>query len=422
MIASDSAGQAPGVPWATAVRRNSPLLVGLGCLAATAAAVAAVRTASVTESSPIRPEDAWSLVLRAAVPAALALYVLGIVLLRRRPVPLAAVLAIAAAVQLAPLVAPLLLSRDAYVYWDYGRLAAVHDANPYAGLPSRFPDDPAFERMGEDWQEQPVTYGPLFILATEGHAAVAGDEPGTATMLWKGIAAAGALTLALVAAAAAPQAAFAAGFVGWNPLLALHFAGGGHNDAWMMALVVGGIALGARGRRSLAGALWAASIAIKWFPLVLLPLELARDRGRARRVGLLGLGLGLAAIAAIATARYGSDWLRGAVPVGNQLRRANSLSLVAWLQDAGLRFRVAVLLLGGAFAVAYLWLLVQAWRGRVRLALAAGLFTLSLAWLAPWYATWSVSLAAIEEDRAARVLAVGLTAYLVMEAAFPLPG
>ena len=42
-----------------------------------------------------------------------------------------------------PLAAPLLLSTDAWTYWDYGRIAAVHDANPYradaVGLPATTP-------------------------------------------------------------------------------------------------------------------------------------------------------------------------------------------------------------------------------------------------------------------------------------------
>ena len=49
---------------------------------------------------------------------------------------------------------------------------------------------------------------------------------------------------------------FAAAFVGWNPVIAVHFAGGGHNDALMIALVLGA-ALAVRGRPQLAGAAWA---------------------------------------------------------------------------------------------------------------------------------------------------------------------
>jgi hypothetical protein len=67
----------------------------------------------------------------------------------------------------------------------------------------------------------------------------------------------------------------------------------------------------------------------------------------------------------------------------------------------------------GIFAVGYAWLLLEAWRGRARLALCAGFLLLTTSWLVPWYAVWVVPLAAIEDDRAARLLAVGLSAYLL---------
>ena len=68
------------------------------------------------------------------------------------------------------------------------------------------------------------------------------------------------------------------------------------------------------------------------------------------------------------------------------------------------------------FAGAYVWLLVEAWRGRARLGLCAGLLLLATPWLVPWYAVWAVPLAAVEEDAAARWLALGLSAYLLRDA------
>ena len=44
-----------------------------------------------------------------------------------------------------PLAGPLLLSTDAWTYWEYGRIAAVHDGNPYVDVPSDFPDDPSYD-------------------------------------------------------------------------------------------------------------------------------------------------------------------------------------------------------------------------------------------------------------------------------------
>ncbi|HVM18228.1 MAG TPA: polyprenol phosphomannose-dependent alpha 1,6 mannosyltransferase MptB [Gaiellaceae bacterium] len=399
------------------MRRAAPLLAGVAALVAVAVAVAATRTAETTTGSPIVPEDGWLTPYRVAVAAAFLAYLAGVVVLARRRAPLAAVAAVACAIQLAPLAAPLLLSKDAYIYWAYGRIAGVHGDDPYAQPPSAFPEDPAHAYVAADWLDTTAAYGPLWVLASEGVARAAGDDVDTAMPLYKLLGAAGALALVAAAGAAARRRALAVAFVGWNPLLALHFAGGAHNDAWMMAFVVAGIALALHGRPNLGGASWAAGVAVKWFPLVLLPLELVGARRGVRPFGWLGFAAGGLALALLATARYGFDWPRAIVPIGNQAQRWNSLSLVHWLTQAGIPGRPATLALVLLFGLAYLWLLREAWRGRVRLALASGLFALSLAWLAPWYATWAIALAPVEEDRVARWLALALTAYFLRDVA-----
>ena len=68
------------------------------------------------------------------------------------------------------------------------------------------------------------------------------------------------------------------------------------------------------------------------------------------------------------------------------------------------------------FVLAYIWLLREARRGRARLALCADLLLLATPWLIAWYAVWAVPLAAVEEDRTARLLALGLCAYLLPNA------
>ena len=76
----------------------------------------------------------------------------------------------------------------------------------------------------------------------------------------------------LLAGRLARRRAFAVAFAGWNPLLAVHLAGGGHNDAWLGALLMAALALGLAvpPRRQLAGAAWALAIAVKWVPLLFL--------------------------------------------------------------------------------------------------------------------------------------------------------
>jgi alpha-1,6-mannosyltransferase len=388
------------------------LAAGTATYAAVVLALVALRWAPTTEHSPLRPAGAWRWVFVAAVLAALAGYIVGAALARNGS-RVRVVVALALAIQLAPLAAPLLLSTDAYTYWAYGRVGAVHDGNPYADPPSEWPDDPAYQRMGANWRDTTSLYGPVFTLGAEVHAAAVGVRPGPAAWVYKALAAVFVLAIALLAGRVAPRRAAAIAFVGWNPLLALHFAGGAHNDAWMMAAVLAALALATAGRERLGGAAWALAIGIKWVPLVLLPLEAL---ARRRRLGLVGLVAGGLAIAAVAFARYGTDWLTAAGGLSRQARSTGSLGLAHVLTELGLGHRAILVVLGAGFLLVYAFLLREARRGRARLGLAAGAFALAQGWFNPWYALWPVALAATEEDRAARWLALVLTAYALRDA------
>jgi hypothetical protein len=380
-------------------------------------AVVAACQADATALSPIRPPGAWRPAYVAAVVLAFALYLVGLALLSRLPVSVGAVVAVAAAIQLAPLAAPLLLSTDAYSYWDYGRVAAVHGGNPYRDRPNLWPDDPAYRRMGADWREKTSVYGPAFTLASEGDARLAGDSSRTANLLFRALAATGMLALIGVTAVAARGSSFAAGFVGWNPLLAFHFAGGGHNDVLMMALVLCALALHRLGRLTLEGAAWGAALSVKLIALVFLPLRaLEALRRRELAATALGFGAAVSVVAAIGSLRYGTAWLHVLSPVANQLRQTSSLGLPYWLDRAGIPERAGRVALVALFLLLYLWLLREAWRGRARLSLCAVGLLLATSWLQPWYAVWAVPLAAVEEDRAARFGALALSAYFLRDA------
>jgi hypothetical protein len=326
------------------------------------------------------------------------------------------VLSIAVVLQLIPLAAPLLYSTDAYTYWAYGRVGAVHGGNPYVDAPSRWPDDPAHERMGAQWRDTTAAYGPLWILGSEGVARAAGEEPSRATGLFKLIAALASIGLVSAVAWATPRPGklLAVVLVGWNPVIPLQFAGGGHNDTLMMALPVAGLALLAAGRARLGAALWPVGIGIKWLPALALPLLAAKYRRGFGWSGLLASGV---VVAALATAAYGFDWIRAATPISTQLRRASSTSIPYYVEQwVGVpQFRVTQVL-AVLFAVAYGWLLREAWRGRARVGLALGLFCLSLSWLPAWYVAWPLSMAAIERDRTAVWVALGLTVWLLRDA------
>jgi hypothetical protein len=399
---------------------RGPLLLGMLALASLIVGLAATHAAPTLEHTPVRPHGPWKSVFVTAFIVCFAAYVMGVWLLRRRTFRLAPVLLLAFAIQLTPLFAPLLVSTDVYGYWEYGWIGAVADANPYEDKPREFLDNPAHALRGDAWTDYTVYYGPLFVAASEGIALLA-DERWEVVWTYKSVSALAMIGVVGLTAWLARRRAYAAAFVGWNPLLALHFAGGGHNDAWMMALFLGALALWRRGSRDFAAAIWVAAVAIKWVPLMWLPLDVAANRRRLPRLPLVGIATGVAFVGAIGTWRFGASWMGALLPVGQQIDLVSSTSvpfLAGELADAPqLWVRRGFFVL---FVLAYGWLAIQAWHGRSRRGLAAALLLLTAAWLGPWYVVWCVPLAVIEDDGLAQVLALTLTAFLLRDV-LPIP-
>ncbi len=359
--------------------------------------------------------ELWSWLYLGFAIAAFVVYTAAVWLLRHFGGRLVLVAAVAVAIQLAPLGAPLLLSTDAWTYWDYGRIAAVHGGNPYVQHPADFPHDPAFAHAGSGWRDTSSVYGPAFTLVSEPLALADGTSAAAAAWTYKALAAAAMVAIVLLVGRLTRSPA-AVAFAGWNPLLALHFAGGGHNDAWMAALVVAALALAATGKRQLSGVAWALAILIKWVPLLFLVLRAVEARGR-RRVAHLGFAATLVAVLALASWRYSWHWLGAVGPLARNANRETYFAIPHRLGALGIGSRHAwAIVLAAAFGIAYLWLLREAWRGRARLGLCAGLLLVATPWLVPWYAVWAVPLAALDDDPPAQLLALGLSAYLLRQA------
>jgi hypothetical protein len=357
----------------------------------------------------------WAWLFLGLLAAAFVAYVCGLVLTRGSPPRIGAVAAIACAVQLVPLGAPLLLSTDAWAYWDYGRIAAVHGANPYRSQPDDFPGDPAFGFVGTDWRDSTTVYGPAFTLASEPLARAAGSSSDAAAWIYKSLAAIAVLAAAALAARLSRRTALALAFVGWNPLLAVHFAGGGHNDAWLVLLVVGALAAGATGRRQLAGVCWAVGAFVKWVPLVLLPLRALEARAQGRRVGHAGFAIAAAVGAGLAFARYGTGWLHAFGPLARNANHETRWALPHRLEQLGVPHGVSIALFALAFAAVYAWLARDAWRGHARLGVATCAMLLASPYLVAWYVVWALPLAAAEDDEPAALLSLALCAYLLRQ-------
>ena len=146
--------------------------------------------------------------------------------------------------------------------------------------------------------------------------------------------------------------------------------------------------------------------AVKAPALFLLPLQLVRSSRR------FWAGCIVAAIAGsiAATASFGSGWLSA---LGRLTPNESRYAIPSRLEQLGVPDQAAQVIAAVALGIGALWLLRQARQGRPRLALGECLLLLTTPWLLPWYATWPVVLAAVEEDVAAQVLALGLAAYLL---------
>ena len=325
-------------------------------------------------------------------------------------------IALAAAIQLVPLAAPLLLSTDAWTYWSYGWIGARGDGNPYADPPADVSANPALSVHGRaPGSARRAVYGPAFTLASEPLAIVAGDSP---TPLPPGRTRhsppAASLAAALLAGRLARRRAFAIALVGWNPLLAVHLAGGGHNDAWVGALIIAALALSASRRLQSAGALWALAIAVKWVPILFLALR--GDRGTHDRTPHGTSRVRRSRRLPSSSARrvlYGGAWPLAIFPLAGNAALETSYAIPHRLEQLGVPDDVALGVAVAAFVVGFACWRAEPRRGRARLALAACLVLVTTPYLAVWYLAWAVPLAAAEEDATATVACLVLCAYLL---------
>jgi hypothetical protein len=325
--------------------------------------------------------------------AAFAAYAVGLALVRRGA-RFATVFVLACAIQCAPLAAPLLISTDAWTYWSYARL---HD--PYTQTPSE--DRVSAPHAGAAYLHETSVYGPAFSLVSKPVAST--SSANTAAWTFKVAA-----TLCVLVATwlVARRRPFPAALVGWNPVVAVQFAGGGHNDALMVALVAAALALGDRGRLRWAGASWSLAVLVKWVPLVLLPLRALEARATGRRIDHAGFAVTTMLTLALATALWRFHWVGALAPLARDAARQTSYALP---QRTGLPWWV----FAAAYAVLYAWLLRAAARGRARLALALALLLPALPYLIAWYVLWPLTLSAYDEDDAATVFTLALCAYLL---------
>lgn len=204
--------------------------------------------------------------------------------------PLRVAVGLALAFHLALLFVPLLFSRDVYSYGAYGRIVAIHGANPYVVGPSAFPTDPFVSFVGPKWLGSPSVYGPAFTTLSALIARLVGTVEGT-IVVYRAIAIAASLaTLGVIVPLArrlAPgRESLAVVAFACDPVILLHSVASGHNDLLVALGIAGGLALVARGRPTLAASLLTLATLIKApaaLPLALSVVAVATAAPRGRR-------------------------------------------------------------------------------------------------------------------------------------------
>src|SRR5262245_14553495 len=215
-------------------------------------------------AASIPPADGWLqlalfalLLVGAAVGA-----VWGLLIVRRSsepPYALAFALGTTALFALTLALLPSLPSDDLFSYILYGRISAVHHANPLVVLPSDFPHDPFLQMVY--WRDVRSVYGPIWLALSGGLSLVAealGGSLAVYTALFKllGVAAhlLNAWLIWQILGRLAPKARLLGTlFYAWSPLCLLEFGASAHNDALMLTFLLLGVYCLTRGTNGKTG-------------------------------------------------------------------------------------------------------------------------------------------------------------------------
>lgn len=166
---------------------------------------------------------------------------------------LALALGCAAAFGVTLVLLPSLPSDDVFSYILYGRIGAVHHANPLVAAPSAFPHDPFLLLVF--WRGVPSVYGPVWLLLSEVVTVIAeglGSALATYVLLFKLLGllahlANAALIWAILGRMAPRRRMLGTLLYAWNPLCLLEFCASAHNDAVMLTFALLGVYCLARG-------------------------------------------------------------------------------------------------------------------------------------------------------------------------------
>ncbi len=355
------------------------------------------------------------------------------------------------------LLTPGMLSHDAFVYAGYGRVLTIHGANPYFVPLTSFPRDPLIPL--DDWSNAPAAYGPLWLLICALCSLFGGSDPLHYVLIYRILGLAAHLlnvlliTVILRKRECSPRTiALGTLLYAWNPLALLESSQGGHNDTFMVTLILLGMLFCVQAERKeiqrfadlryflLGIVAFTLAILVKFTAgplLVLLLVWIARQTlystqksafstmQREWRRAALAVGTGILLSATLILAFYAPFWIGHSIPeiVGSFTSPPSAheaygsimFAIVKWIWAHGLPGQgwmakiLYILSLHSVWSALNLLVVIATmsvgaiWLWRVpttrTLALASlsvlGALLIVTPWFFPWYVIWLVGLAAI---------------------------
>jgi hypothetical protein len=136
---------------------------------------------------------------------------------------------------------PKLFSDDVFTYIFSGRILSVYGADPLNTAPIRYPADPYFAWVLSG-RNEPNIYGPLWLCVVSLLARISA-APTVTLLLFKGFALLTHLLCCLLIWTILGEIAPTRRVLGtllyaWNPLAVIELAGGGHNEGFLMVLLL----------------------------------------------------------------------------------------------------------------------------------------------------------------------------------------
>ena len=346
------------------------------------------------------------------------------------------------------LLLPGLFSTDIFSYVIAGRIAAVHDTNPYVATPADFAGDPFLSWVFPFWRDAPTVYGPVWTDLSWLMGKLTGEwanvdqvavyrltlfalELLALGLLWR-------LLQSTVPRGDDRRPYWLAFCVyAWNPLVLFDLVGNAHNDIAMVTLMLLGILLAvhARPRASVVALSLGALIKFTSGVVVLMWLTAWSASARTLVQAATRVAFGVVVIVSL-TALLAWPWLdRGALAsLGESSAGRVAINSVPELAAVSTARQVLVpgglapdaaevlarmwsrMLARGAFALYLLWEVARLWRSvradafvstdaaslapiravlhaATRALLVLPLVLLSSVW--SWYFTWSLTLAVL---------------------------